>query len=308
VVSAERRQVFDLPAVALTVTEHRVEHHRCGCGHITMATATDGVPAGVGAPLQYGPGVRAVAVYVVAGQHVPLARAAQTLADLLAAPVPVGTVASMIAAAAAGLDDVTETVRGQLAAAPVVHVDETGLRVDGRLGGLHSRALGQHPDLEPVHRAYPPGDRRDGRRRGCCRRQWGRGPWRVEALPARPPGRRHRRHRGGEGARGRGGGSGLTHAVGAAHHLPELAAVTETAQVTGAEQDGADGMARGLTEIHQRSARAGRLADRLRTAAARHLPGPLRHPDPRGAHREPDHRQPPQDRRGEPAAPPGRPP
>jgi len=53
---------------------------------------------------------------------------------------------------------------------------------------------------------------------------------------------------GGEG--GEGGGSGPTHALGTAHHLRELAAVTETAQVTGAEQDSADGMARGLTEIH----------------------------------------------------------
>jgi len=175
VVSAERRQVFDLPAVALTVTEHRVEHHRCGCGHITMATATE-VPAGVGAPLQYGPGVRAAAVYAVAGQHLPLVRATQTLADLLAAPVPVGTVASMIAAAAAGLDDVTETVRGQLAAAPVVHVDETGLRVDGRLGGLHSRALGQHPDLEPGSPRIPAGGPPRWTTPGCCRRQWGRGP------------------------------------------------------------------------------------------------------------------------------------
>jgi len=134
VVSVERRQVFELPAVAMTVTEHRIEHRRCGCGTVTMAE----VPPGVNAPVQYGPGVRAVALYLVGAQHLPLARAAATLADLLAAPVSVGTVAGMIVAAAAGLGEFTEAVRGQLAAAPVVHFDETGLRVEGRLAWVHS--------------------------------------------------------------------------------------------------------------------------------------------------------------------------
>ncbi len=48
VVSLERRQVLELPAVTMTVTEHRIEHRRCGCGTVTMAE----VPAGVNAPVQ----------------------------------------------------------------------------------------------------------------------------------------------------------------------------------------------------------------------------------------------------------------
>jgi len=245
VVSSERRQVFDLPAVALTVTEHRVEHRRCGCGHITMATATDGVPAGVGAPVQYGPGVRAVAVYLVAGQHLPLARAAQTLADLLAAPVSVGTVASMIVAAAAGLDDFTETVRGQLAAAPVVHFDETGLRVDGRLGWVHSAST-QTLSLFTAHTRRGTAAMDDA---GVLPVFGG-----VAVHDGWKPYQHYHRAEGTEGTEGgdggEGGGSGPTHALCNAHHLRELAAVTETAQVTGAEQDWADGMARLLTEIH----------------------------------------------------------
>ena len=36
VVSTEKRQVFDLPEIRLVVTEHQVQHLRCGCGQVTM--------------------------------------------------------------------------------------------------------------------------------------------------------------------------------------------------------------------------------------------------------------------------------
>ena len=62
VVSTEHRQVFDLPEIALRVVEHALEHRRCGCGRVTMADP----PAGVTAPAQYGPGVRALATYLLA--------------------------------------------------------------------------------------------------------------------------------------------------------------------------------------------------------------------------------------------------
>jgi len=238
VVSLERRQVFELPAVAMTVTEHRIEHRRCGCGKVTMAE----VPAGVNAPVQYGPGVNAVALYLVAGQHLPLARAAATLADLLAAPVSAGTVASMIVAAAEGLGSFTETVRARLAAAPVVHFDETGLRVEGRLAWVHSASTNQL-SLFTAHA-----------RRG------------IEAMDdagvlpdftgvAVHDGWKPYRHYSADPASGRGPVHGLCNA----HHLRELTAVTETAQATGADQDWAAGLAGLLVEIHD-TVQAGRAA------------------------------------------------
>lgn len=51
-------QVCDLPEViAAEFIEHRVHSVRCGCGHVTAAAA----PAGVGAPVSYGPRLRALA-------------------------------------------------------------------------------------------------------------------------------------------------------------------------------------------------------------------------------------------------------
>ena len=132
--SVERRQVFDLPEVRLAVTEHQVEHRRCRCGQTTMAAAPDGVSA----PTQYGPGVRGVATYLCGAQHRPVARAAETLADLLGAPVSDGSVVAWNERAAAGLGQFTDAVRDELAGAPVVHFDESGLRVDAHLAWVHS--------------------------------------------------------------------------------------------------------------------------------------------------------------------------
>jgi transposase len=132
--SVERRQVFDLPELRLQVTEHRIEHRRCRCGHTTMAAGPDGVSA----PTQYGPGVRAVATYLCGAQHLPVGRAAETLADLLGAAVSEGSVTAWNETAAAGLQMFTSTVRDRLAAADVVCFDETGLRVDAQLAWVHS--------------------------------------------------------------------------------------------------------------------------------------------------------------------------
>ncbi len=76
----ERRQVVDVPPPRVVVQEYRAEQKRCpSCQQITRAT----FPAGVQAPLQYGPQVGATAVYLVEQHLVPLARTCEVLGDLL---------------------------------------------------------------------------------------------------------------------------------------------------------------------------------------------------------------------------------
>ncbi len=131
----ESRQVFDLPEGALLrVVEHVVARRRCECGHISAGS----FPAGVGAPTQYGPGVRALGVYLCVFQHLPYDRAGQALRDIAGASVSTGTLTTWVTAAAAGLCDFDERLRELLTAAPVAHFDETGARIAGRLGWVHS--------------------------------------------------------------------------------------------------------------------------------------------------------------------------
>jgi transposase len=58
--NVERRQVFDLPPMTVRVTEHQLIARRCGCGTTTCATT----PHGVAAPVQYGPQITAIVVFI----------------------------------------------------------------------------------------------------------------------------------------------------------------------------------------------------------------------------------------------------
>lgn len=116
--------------------------------------------------MQYGPTVRSVAAYLVAGHHLPLGRAAGVLGDLLAAPVSPGSISRWLGVAADRLAPFLTTLRDQFAAAEVVHFDETGLQVDGRLGWVHSAStatlsLFTPPPSGAWPRWMPP---------ACCRR------------------------------------------------------------------------------------------------------------------------------------------
>jgi transposase len=128
-----RRQVFDIPKITVRVVEHRLISRRCVCGVHTCAVG----PAAVRAPVQYGPHAAAIAVYLVLGQHLPVERTAGLLAELFGTPMSTGTVAAWTSRAAAGLEPFTAAVRAGLARAELVHADETGLRVAGRLHWLH---------------------------------------------------------------------------------------------------------------------------------------------------------------------------
>src|SRR6266702_4384091 len=64
VTGVERRQVFDLPPVKVTVTEHQLIERECACGHRTKGAA----PAGAEAPVQYGPRIAAIIIYLYIGQ------------------------------------------------------------------------------------------------------------------------------------------------------------------------------------------------------------------------------------------------
>ncbi len=123
-----RRQVQELPPVGLTVTEHQILHVRCpACGATTEAEA----PARVSAPQQYGPRLRAVAAYLVQQQFVPYARVREVFADVFSAALSVGTLVNLVRLGAARLLDVEEEIKTALRQAPVLHHDETGLRVAG---------------------------------------------------------------------------------------------------------------------------------------------------------------------------------
>jgi transposase len=124
VVGTSTRQVFDVPDPKQVVIEHRVERLRCGCGCETAGV----FPAEATAPACYGPSIKAHAVYLMCAQHLPRERCAQTLLDLFGVSVSTGTLDNWLREAADALARFLVVLKALLAAAPVVHVDETSVR------------------------------------------------------------------------------------------------------------------------------------------------------------------------------------
>ncbi len=84
----ERRPVQEVPPVRLFVTEHQALRVRCGqCQAVSVET----FPAEAPSWAQYGPQLRALAVYLVEEQLVPLGRVQQLLRDLVGVRLGRGT-------------------------------------------------------------------------------------------------------------------------------------------------------------------------------------------------------------------------
>jgi len=130
----EERQVFDLPAMRIEVTAHRAEIKVCPvCGKASKGA----FPPSVTHAVQYGPGVQTLASYFTNHHYIPVERTAEIFADLVQHRVSEAMVLQASEQLDRCIEPSTEAVKGMLRAAEVLHVDESGLRVTGKLHWLH---------------------------------------------------------------------------------------------------------------------------------------------------------------------------
>ena len=134
-VDVEKRQVFDIPPIQLEVTEHQAEVKPCShCGHLNKAT----LPAQLKAPVQYGPRLKAIAVYLRHYQLLPYHRTREVMSDLFSTELSEGTLTHITETCSESLQEPVDEIRRQLTHAPVVHFDETGSSVEGTRHWLHA--------------------------------------------------------------------------------------------------------------------------------------------------------------------------
>ncbi len=129
----EARQVFDLPAPRLVVTEHRALVKACVCGCMAKGV----FPNEVKAPTQYGRRLAATAVYLSAVQFIPEERLQETLSDLFGIAPSTATLAAMTQEAALRVTGTMARVNSCVASSPVKHLDETGFRIGGKTCWMH---------------------------------------------------------------------------------------------------------------------------------------------------------------------------
>jgi transposase len=131
---AERRQVVEVVPARLRVTEHRAEVVCCpACGKRTKAE----FPAGVKATVQYGPSILARALYLHDYQLLPYARTAEAMRELFGCRMSRGTLSTAVRQCADGLIETELKIKRGLRRSAVLHADETGMRVEGRLAYVH---------------------------------------------------------------------------------------------------------------------------------------------------------------------------
>src|SRR3989338_2766848 len=131
----ERRQVFDLPPLKLEAAEHRADIKQCPhCGHENRGR----FPGGVNAPVQYGPGVKSVMVYLSTYQFIPYGRLQELIDDVFSCSLSQGTLANAHQECAEHLEGTYERIKEHIRQNSVVHFDETGLSIQGKLSWLHA--------------------------------------------------------------------------------------------------------------------------------------------------------------------------
>jgi len=130
----ESRQVFELPAIRLEITEYRAERIICpGCRVVNTAPFPDGVKARA----QYGPNLKATAIYLGSYQLIPYERLGELFRDLFQCPLSQGTLANFVKTGGRQAAIAVEDIREQIRKSDTIHGDETGCRVHGARHWLH---------------------------------------------------------------------------------------------------------------------------------------------------------------------------
>lgn len=135
IINVEKRQVFDLPAFSLEVTEHQVETQICcTCGQLNKGI----FPESVSAPVQYGNRVKAFCLYFNNFQFIPYERISETMENLLGVRVNESSIFSYNRELYDNLSLTDVMLKNRILSSQVLNLDETGFYLNGKRSWLHS--------------------------------------------------------------------------------------------------------------------------------------------------------------------------
>src|SRR5450756_930404 len=162
----QRHQVSELPEVALTVSEHRLQRLRCpDCGATTRAELPAEVPPGA-----FGPRLQAAVATLAVRNRVSRRDTTELLRELFGAALSTGSINMIVSRAGAALEEPYAHLHDQLRQAPALNIDETGWRTAGERRTLQGRAQRAGGAL-PHRRGSPPPRGPGAARRGLLRRR-----------------------------------------------------------------------------------------------------------------------------------------
>ena len=132
-VGFEARQVIDIE-ISQVVTEYRAQILEDADGNRYVAE----FPEGISRPIQYGNSVKAHSVYLSQFQLIPYERVADYFINQATIPVSVGSLYNFNKEAHDLLDGFDMLAKDNLIKSVLMHVDETGINVNGKRIWLHN--------------------------------------------------------------------------------------------------------------------------------------------------------------------------
>ena len=128
------RQVFDIPEIKIQVTEHRRLNKTClHCGKVNTGV----FPKEITTQTQYGNTLKSLCVYLQNYHMLPYARCKEFIADLTGHSISTGSLSNFQKSCVNYLQGYQQEITKQLLQSSVLHADETGIRLKGKLSWMH---------------------------------------------------------------------------------------------------------------------------------------------------------------------------
>ncbi len=125
--SPQRNQISELPAIAVTVTEHRIHRVRCpACAAETRAELPAQVPGGA-----FGPCLQAAVATLAVRNRISRRDTVELVRDLVGAELSTGAVDAIVQRAGEALAEPHARLHEEIRSAAAVNIDETGWRLRG---------------------------------------------------------------------------------------------------------------------------------------------------------------------------------
>lgn len=121
-----RHQVFDLPEIRPVKTEYRCHALSCSCGHVTRAELPPDVSRS-----NFGPGVHAVVAYLASVHRGTRRGMAEIMSTIFKLDLSLGAICQILERVSRACESETEHIKGTMAAAAALNIDETGWKSSG---------------------------------------------------------------------------------------------------------------------------------------------------------------------------------
>jgi len=133
--ASENKYVVDIKVATNVVAHNTISY---SCPKLNGAIISGSFPSNVTSTMQYGDNLEALAIALNTSGMMSLKRTHEILSAVFGIPISAGTVFQMVKDCGAKLIATVDHIREVVTSLPLVHFDETGLRVDKKLHWVHS--------------------------------------------------------------------------------------------------------------------------------------------------------------------------